>query len=142
MREIELKPSRRLGVYLAAGMLLAWLAIARASLPATVQLALAAGTLVVGVWGWRRQRLPPLRIASDGALHVLDDAGEWREIAVMADSFVSPALIVLRFRLGGGRAQACVLLPDSASADDLRRLRTSLRWIRRTRSGTSSPGAG
>lgn len=143
MREIELKPSRRLGMYLAAGMLLAWLAIARAALPATVQLALAAGTLIVGVWGWRRaQRLPPLRIAPDGALHGLDDAGEWREIAVMADSFVSPALIVLRFRLGGGRAQACVLLPDSASADDQRRLRTALRWTRRTRSDTLSPDAG
>lgn len=143
MHEMELKPSRRLGLWLAGLVLLACLAIARSALPLAGQLVLAVGAMAMGMWGWRRvSRLPPLRIGADGRLHSLDDAGEWREIEVQPDSFVSPALIVLRFRLGEGSIRALTLLPDSAPADDLRRLRVTLRWTRRTRSDTSSPGAG
>jgi toxin CptA len=78
----------------------------------------------------------------DGSLQGLDEAAEWREVEVLGDSFVATGLIVLRYRIGDQSARSLTLLPDSASADDLRRLRVSLRWIRRTRSDTSSPDAG
>jgi len=143
MREIELKPSRLLGLLLAGMALLALIAIYLAALPGSVQLAL--GVAVVGLsgWGWRRASQPArLRIAMDGSLQGLDETAEWREAEVLGDSFVATGLIVLRYRIDDQPARSLTLLPDSAPADDLRRLRVSLRWIRRTRSDTSSPDAG
>jgi len=51
-------------------------------------------------------------------------------------------LIVLRYRPAGVRVRTLTLLPDSADADALRRLRVSLRWAARTRSDTAFPDAG
>jgi toxin CptA len=143
MHEIELKPSRRLGLLLLVMVALALGAIGLAALPVGVRLALGAAVIGLGAWGWR-QTLPlaSLRIAADGRLQWLDDAAEWRDAEVLGDSFVSPALIVLRYRTAGRQAGALTLLSDSADADDLRRLRVSLRWTRRTRSDTAFPDAG
>ncbi len=141
MREIELKPSRRLGLLLAGMLLLALAAVALAALPGGLQLALGMMVAGLGAWAWRRARPGGrLRIAADGRLQCLDDAAEWRDAEILGDSFVSSALIVLRYRTAGGQVRALTLLPDSAAADDLRRLRVSLRWTRRTRSDTASPG--
>ncbi len=143
MREIELKPSRLLGLLLAGMVLLAWLAISLAAVPAAMQWVLAVGIGVMPGWAWlRASRLPRLRIAADGALQVLDDADAWCAVEVLGDSFATTALIVLRYRLERQGRRSLTLLPDSAPADDLRRLRVALRWIRRTRSDTSSPDAG
>ncbi len=143
MRELECKPSRRLGLWLAGLLALVLAAIAFAALPPAMRLALGAATLALGAWGWRRAaRPPPLRIFADGSLQSLDDTGEWRTLEVQGDSFVSPALVVLRYRLEGGKVRALTLLPDSLPAGDWRRLRVSLRWTPRTRSDTSSPDAG
>lgn len=143
MREIELKSSQRLG-WLQAGMTaLALLAVGLAALPAGWQLALGAG--VIGLAVGSSRRAPPLarlRIDVDGELQCQDAAGEWQALAVLGDSFVSPALIVLRYRDQAGAVRARTLLPDSAPTDDLRRLRVSLRWARRTRSDTTGPDAG
>lgn len=143
MREIELKPSRRLG-WLQAGMVaLALLAVGLAALPAGWQLALGAGVLGLAGLSARPAALATrLRIGADGGLQGQDAAGEWQAMSVLGDSFASPALIVLRYRDGGGAVRTRILLPDSAPADDLRRLRVSLRWARRTRSDTTAPGAG
>ncbi|MGA9164358.1 MAG: protein YgfX [Thiobacillus sp.] len=143
MREIEIKPSRLLGLLLAGMLLLALAAIALAVLPGGVQLAL--GVAVAGLvgWGWRRaSRTARLRITADGGLQGLNEAAEWCDADVSGDSFVSTGLIVLRYRIDGQSGRSLTLLPDSAPADDLRRLRVLLRWTRRTRSDTSSPDAG
>lgn len=141
MREIELKPSRRLGLLLAGMLLLALAAVILAALQGGLQLALGMTVTGLGVWGWRQARpMARLRIAADGRLQCLDDA-EWRDAEILGDSFVSIGLIVLRYRVAG-KVRTLTLLPDSASTDDLRRLRVSLRWTRRTRSDTASPGAG
>jgi toxin CptA len=143
MREIELKPSHRLGLLLACMLLLALVALSLAALPGGLQLLLGMTVTGLGVWGWRRARPPvSLRIAADGRLQCLDAADEWREAEILGDSFVSTALIVLRYRVAGGPVRILTLLPDSAAADDLRRLRVSLRWTRRIRSDTASRDAG
>jgi toxin CptA len=143
MREIELKPSRLLGLLLVGMALLALAAIYFSTLPDGVQWALALAGLGLGGWRWQRLNQPArLRIAADGRLQGLGNAGEWCEVEVLGDSFVSTGLIVLRYRLDGQALPSLTVLPDSAPADDLRRLRVALRWIRRTRSGTSFPDAG
>ena len=145
MREIELKPSRRLGLLLLGGVALALTAIQLAAVPAAVAFALGTAVIGLGLWGWRHAAAAPrasLRIAADGGLQSLGDTAEWRDVEVLDDSFVSTALIVLRYRTAGSHVRTLTLLPDSADADDLRRLRVSLRWARRTRSDTSFPDAG
>lgn len=144
MREIELKPSRRLGLLLLGMAALALVAVGLAALPAATRLALGAGVIGLVAWSWRRAGVrDTLRLVGDGRLQCRDGQGAWCDIEVLGDSLVSPALVVLRYRTAAdSRVQCLTLLPDSAAADDLRRLRVSLRWIRRTRSDTASPDAG
>lgn len=143
MRELKLKPSRRLG--LAAIMLgsLASVAIMLADLPVLLQ----AGLMIVACAAVVRKlrqaaNLPHLALADDGGLFVRTAGEAWQEVTILPDSLVSTALVVLRYRQMGERARTLVLLPDSAGTDDLRRLRVSLRWARHTRSDTSSRDAG
>lgn len=143
MRELKLKPSRRLGLGLLVLGLLVCVAIAQADVPVPLQ-----GSLMMMVggavyWHWQRAAaLPGLALAQDGSLHVRAGDDDWEEVRVLPDSLVSTRMIVLRYRGRADRTRTLVLLPDSASADDLRRLRASLRWARHTRSDTSSPDAG
>jgi hypothetical protein len=139
---IEFKPSRLLrGLVLAMG-LLALGAIAAASLPIPIRAALAALLIVVVGGGLHRLRKAPphLLLATDGNIR-MDIDHEWHATEVLPGSFVAPALCVLRLRIDDGRVYALTLLPDSADADALRRLRLCLRWAR-TRSDTAGPDAG
>ena len=143
MRELKLKPSRSLGLGFALLAILVCVAIMRADLPAWVQAGLMAGVGITTLWGVRRTaRLPSLALAGDGGLHGRHGNEDWQVVTVLPDSFVSTILIVLRYREQHGRVRSVSLLPDSATADDLRRLRVSLRWARHTRSDTSSPDVG
>ncbi len=143
MRAIELKASRRLGVLLALLAVLAVAAVWLAALPVGVRGLASALVLGAAAWGWRQARPPlRLRLAPDGGLQALDREHGWQRVEVLGDSFVSPGLIVLRYRIADAPPRSLTLLADSAAAEDLRRLRVSLRWARRTRSGTASPDAG
>ena len=143
MREIELKPSRRLGLLLLGMAALALVAIHLAAVPGAIRIAHGVAVIGLGVLGWwQARRMDALRVAADGRLQCLDEAGEWRDAEVLGDSLVSPALIVLRYRIADKRVRSLALLSDSADADDLRRLRVALRWTRRIHSGTSFPDAG
>lgn len=144
MREIEVKPSPLLGVLLAGMAALALAAVWLAALPAGTGLILGGGVIGWVVWNRRQARLScVMRVAADGQLQCIAGDGGWCDAEVLDDTLVSPLLIVLRYRSAADpRTRTQVLLPDSAAADDLRRLRVSLRWTRRTRSGTSSPDAG
>ena len=142
MREIELKPSRRLGLLLLGVVTLALVAVGLTALPVALQLTLGVFVIGLAAWGGRPARpAARLRVAADGRLQCLDDAMEWRDVDVLGDSFVSTGLIVLRYRIAG-RVRTRTLLSDSADADALRRLRVSLRWAPRTRLDTSFPDAG
>ncbi len=143
MREIELKSSRLMGMLQAGMAMLAFVAIGLAELPAWAQWAAALAVASLVAWGARRaSRKETLRLAPAGRLQGRDATGEWRDVEVLGDSFVSPVLVVLRYRMEGESPRSLTLLPDSADTDDLRRLRVSLRWARHTRSDTSSPDAG
>lgn len=143
MREFELKPSRRLGLFVLGMTVLSLVAIGTAALPDAVRLALGGAVIGLAAWGWQRGRFGAVvRVAADGQLQCLDAQGEWHEAEVLGDSFVSTGLIVLRYRTTDRRVRTLTLLPDSAGTEDLRRLRVSLRWTRRTRSDTTFPGAG
>jgi toxin CptA len=143
VHEIELKPSRLLGLLLAAMAGLAALALLRAALPDVARWGTAAAVVALAGWGaWRSRPRVRVRRLDDGRVQVADAAGEWSDLEVLGDSFVSPLLIVLCYRVGGGPAHRLVLLPDSTDAEALRRLRVSLRWPARTRSDTRFPDAG
>lgn len=143
MRELRLKPSRTLGAGIVLMGVLAAVATLRAELPAVAQVMLLGGVVWSVALGMRHaRRLPQLALDDDGALHVRGSEGAWQAVTVMPESLVSSALIVLRYRVPSARGLTLTLLPDSAAAEDLRRLRVSLRWARHTRSDTSSPDAG
>lgn len=143
MHEIELKPSRQLGLLIGGLLVLALVAVQQAALPGGVQVVLGVAGAGLSVWGWRRAcALATLRLGAEGHLQCLDDAAEWRDIEVLGESFVSTRLIVLRYRLAGASAQTLTLLPDSSDAESLRRFRVSLRWASHRRSGRASPDAG
>lgn len=143
MREFEFKPSRRLGLLRLGMMGLALLAVWIAALPTEGRLMLSGGMIGLFMLASRRAGFRTMvRVAADGRLRCQDQQGEWREVEVMGDSFVSTGLIVLRYRLPGERVRALTLFSDSAGTDDLRRLRVSLRWANHTRSGKAFPGAG
>ncbi|MBT9590393.1 MAG: hypothetical protein IV089_05730 [Thiobacillus sp.] len=143
MHEIVPNPSRLLGLLLLSMAALSMAAIYRADIPSVIQMLMGLVVIGLSIGGGRRACFAEaLRITADGMLQCRDGAGEWREVEVLGDSLVSPALIVLRYRFETQRVRTQVLLPDSANAEDLRRLRVSLRWARRTRSDTASPDAG
>lgn len=143
MREIEAKPSRLLGLLLLGMASLSLVAVYLAAIPGVIQLLAGLAVIGLSVWSWRRACWTEvLRMTTDGMLQCRDEQGEWREVRVLGDSLVSPALIVLRYRFEKQRVRTQVLLPDSADAGELRRLRVSLRWARHTRSDTASPDAG
>lgn len=143
MREIELKPSRRLGLLLLAMTALMLAAIQLAALPIALKAGLGIAVAGLVAWGgWRAKPMACLRLAAGGRLQGRDGNSEWHDVEVLGDSFVSAGLIVLRYRSAGGPLRSLTLLPDSAAPDDLRRLRVQLRWALHTRSDTSSPDAG
>lgn len=143
MHQIELKPSRLLGLLLAGMLALALIAVQLAALPGAVRWTLGIAAAGLSGWGWWRARgLETLRIDRDGQLQCRDREGAWREVEVLGDSLVSAVLIVLRYRTTAGQVRSLVLLPDSADSDALRRLRVTLRWAPRRRSDTAFPDAG
>jgi toxin CptA len=143
MREIELKPSRLLGLLLLGMTGLALTAAYYSALPGAVQLVLAAAIIVLSGLSWRQTCHPEaLRMTVGGRLQCMDEQGEWGDVEVLGDSLVTLALIVLRYRPPDGNVRSLILLPDSTTPDNLRRLRVSLRWARHTRSDTASPDAG
>ena len=143
MTEIELKRSVWLMALMLAMCLLAGVSIALAHLPVLIQMTLAASLLsamIYCIWTMRKP-LPGLRIKPDGQIQLSVANGEWQYAEPIPGSFVSPGLSVVRLRTKHAR-HSLILLPDSATADKLRRLRLSLRWAPRTRLDTAFPDAG
>ncbi len=142
--QIELKHSLWLWLLMAAMVSLAIASIILATLPGRAQAIWVAVVLIVLGWGiWKMRRpLPSLRLKADGQIHISKAGADWQATEILPGSFVSPGLSVVRLRTAAGELHRLTLLPDSASPDDLRRLRVSLRWAPRTRLDTAFPDAG
>ena len=143
MHEFDCKPSRLLGAGLTVGvaLALALAAVWTAALDDWLRAAVTLAVLALLRSALRRAREPcRLRLLADGTIQVWQ-ADDWRDATVDAASFVSPALIVLSLHAEHGRLRR-VLVPDSAPADALRRLRVSLRWGGRTPRDTAGRDAG
>ena len=143
MTEIKLRRSVRLTALLLAMSVLASLSIALAHASVEIQLTLAAGLsggMIYAIWSVRKP-MPCLRIKANGQIQIRLADGEWQSTDSMPGNYVSPGLSVIRLRTQH-KTHRLVLMRDSATADDLRRLRLSLRWAPRTRLDTASPGVG
>jgi hypothetical protein len=130
---LDLKPSRLLagGLVLVHGLALAaawvslsgwaryllWLAILVSLSNALVQML-------------RRQALL-LELHEDGRASWRSPGGTWHEVRMGKVHFVSGVLVVLDLQsVGPGRGKRVVLMPDSMSPEEFRRLRVWLRWRR------------
>ena len=143
--QIELQHSRWLMGLLTAMVTLALASIGLAALPGEIQIFLAFIVLFGFGWGmWKmRKLLPGLRLKADGQIQISVAAGaDWHTAEILPGSFVSQGFSAVRLREADGEIHRLTLFPDSASSDNLRRLRVSLRWAPRTRLDTAFPGAG
>ena len=125
----ELKYS---GVGMAALLLALCATLAIALAVPLAPLALAATVLLAGAAALRscRALIAPrsLRLDRTRRIQVRDDAG-WRSGEVRDGSFVMPWLTTIRWRQDGARFdRTLLLLPDMASAGEMRKIRVILRW--------------
>lgn len=134
---LQRQPSRFLGGALLFFVLLAAFALYRSAIPG-----LWAGAMMLVVagyclWVWPRQvslrhasSVTALRFDSQG-WHVLRRDGSEAGARLLADTFVSAFLTVVRLREPGRWWPVSVVLPADAAAEDaLRRLRLRLRFSR------------
>src|SRR6266487_3334693 len=113
--QIDLRPSLQLAAVLAVAHVLA-LAVAWVSLAETLHRSPTAAV--------------SLELHSDGRASWRDRNGTWHEGRLGADHFVSTALVVMGLEQVGRGRKWVVLMADSASTEELRRLRIWLRWRR------------
>ena len=131
------QPSRWLALLLLCGSLLACLAVFQSPLsllPSLLCILLVCG---YGCWIWPRQvslrhphSVTGLRFDGEG-WHVLRRDGSEAAAKLLADTYVSAMLTVVRLReQGRWRAVSVILASDAASEESLRRLRLRLRFSR------------
>jgi toxin CptA len=78
----------------------------------------------------RRLRPLSLELHDDGRASWKNREGKWHEGGLGRNNFVSAVLVVLELELGGNGRKWVVLMGDSTSPEDFRRLRVWLRWRR------------
>lgn len=86
-----------------------------------------------------RDSIPEIILYEDGRCDLLTHGGGELQGRVMESSFVSAPLVALNVRLDSGRFRSVILLADSASAEERRRLRVWLRHALRLKQ-TGSAG--
>lgn len=131
------QPSRWLAVLLLASSLLACLAVYQSALSLLPRILCVLLVCSYALWIWPRQislqhphSVTGLRFDSDG-WHILRRDGSEVAAQLLADTYVSALLTVVRLReQGRWRAVLVVLASDAASEESLRRLRLRLRFSR------------
>lgn len=127
MLSCTFRASRRLAALTLGLHSLAALSVALADIGWPLQLG-GLGLIAVSAIRALRRR-PPIRLRclADGSLLMAEDTGDWRSVEIEAGSLVSPLGTLLRLR-GDGHARAVVVLADSLTEEEFRRLRVWLRW--------------
>lgn len=131
------QPSRFLGVLVVLFSVLACAALLRSGLHPLLATACMLVVVCYGMWVWPRQvslrhaqSVTALRFDSQG-WHVMRRDGSEAGARLLADTFVSAFLTVVRLREPGRWWPVSVILPADAATDDaLRRLRLRLRFSR------------
>lgn len=134
---LQRQPSRFLGVVLVLASLLAAFALYRSAIPGMLAAAMMLVLAGYSLWVWPRQvslrhasSVTGLRFDSEG-WHVLRRDGSEASARLLADTFVSAFLTVVRLREPGRWWPVSVVLPPDAAAEEaLRRLRLRLRFSR------------
>lgn len=136
MLDLQLRPSRTLGMLLAAAHALSLLLIWLMPLPLALQFAF--GLLLVASFVfhlWRDVRLAApnsiirLRFGPDCQCRYQTRNGTWFEGILLGSSVVTPWLSILALRPDGRKlSRHAVIFPDSADAEGRRKLRVLLRW--------------
>jgi|SRR5215813_7581500 len=135
MLRIDLRPSRLLSLVLVVAHGLAaysvWISLGGLPkiLAAVAVLASLAATLAHALLRTPGSAVS-LELAEDGRASWRDRRGAWREGALGSSHFVSPLLVVVELKPRHRGVKRLVLFADSASRDELRRLRVRLRWGR------------
>ena len=120
----------------AAACLLAYVPIGWSVSGGAVLLSSAVFHLRRDALGLARDAVVELGVAEDGYCEFVTRAGATIEGRLQDSTFVTPLLTVIRIRPDGRRGtRALTLLPDSATAEDLRALRV---WLRHR--GPNTPG--
>jgi toxin CptA len=136
MLDLQLQPSRTLGMLLAAAHLLSLLLIWVMPLILTMQLATSLLLAASFLFHLRRDgrlaapnSITRLRFSADCLCVYQTRDGAWHEATVLGSSLVSPWLSVLNLKPDGRRMpRHAVIFPDSADAEGRRKLRVLLRW--------------
>lgn len=134
---LQRQPSRWLGGLVILLTMLGCAALYRSALPALPASLCALLLWMYCAWIWPRQvslrhadSVTGLRFDSEG-WHVLRRDGSERGARLLADTYVSALLTVVRLRQPGRWLPISVILPaDAAAEDSLRRLRLRLRFSR------------
>jgi hypothetical protein len=132
---LDFKPSYRLAGLLAAAHGLA-LAAAWVSLAGSARYLAAVAVLVSLVHSVARvlhrggASTVSLELREDGRASWRNRDGRWHEGRLGRNHFVSAALVVLALEPGGRGQKWMILMEDSTSPEDFRRLRVWLRWRR------------
>ena len=135
MLRIDLRPSRLLSLVLvlAHGLAAYSVWISLGGLPRILAAVAVLASLAVTL-AHALLRTPgsavSLELAEDGRVSWRDRRGAWHEGTLGLSHFVSPLLVVVELKPGNRGAKRLTLLADSASRDELRRLRVWLRWGR------------
>jgi len=133
---IELRPSRRLTLLLAASHVGAAALLPAIALAPALKLALASALAVSFVCEVRRhallshpQAIVAVRIARDARCRVRVACGREIECTLLRTTYVASGLVILNLREPGRmRARHAILLGDTLDPDAMRRLRVWLRW--------------
>jgi len=140
---IELRPSRRLLVFLVVAHVAAILA-AIAGLP-VIPAAILSAALALSLLGQlqvarlaRPGSVRALHVAADGQVQIRDPNGGWHGVVLAGHAFATAWLVILPLDAPSGGRHTVVLLADSAAGDDLRRLRVWLQWGQKARDGDRS----
>ena len=124
---LEPRRSRYLFVYL---VLIHALALAMLAAPLNLPLALRLGVAgaVVLSFIWQMTRVPPHRLVwqADGDWQLFFAEASERTGQLRPDSYVSPWLVILRFKLEKGGRCGVVIMPDMLDPQSFRRLRVRL----------------
>jgi len=135
MLRIDLRPSRLLSLVsvFAHGLAVysAWISLAGlprviAAMAVLVSLAVTLARALLRTPG----SAVSLELAEDGQASWRDRGGAWHEGTLGTSHFVSSLLVVVELKPRHRGVKRLILLADSASRDELRRLRVRLRWGR------------